>query len=118
MGEELYRGIVLWIVHWNGGKLEKGKDDVIRSVKPRTSKSHIEQSIQHLYPLEFHCDMEKSTSKSKNTNHKKLNGDVKEHSPWRTGATIAGMRIKDIVAEQLDEWLNHARCGYLILDIK
>ena len=84
-------------------ELEKGKDDAIRRVKLRTSKIHTEQSIQPLYPVEFHCDMEKSTSKSKNTSHKKLNGNVKEHSPRRTGATIAGMRIKDIVAEQLDE---------------
>ena len=50
-------------------ELYKGKDDVVRSVKLRTPKSHTERPIQCLYPLELHCDMEKSTSKSKNTSH-------------------------------------------------
>ena len=56
-----------------------------------------------MYPVELHCGMEKSTSKSKNTSHKKLNVDVKEYRPQRTAAVVAGMRTRDIVAEQLDE---------------
>ena len=46
-------------------ELYNGKDDVISGVKLRTSKSHVEQPIQYFYPLEVHCDMEKSTSKFK-----------------------------------------------------
>ena len=34
-----------------------------------------EELIQN--PLKLHCDMEKSTSKSKNTSHKMLNVDAK-----------------------------------------
>ena len=88
-------------------ELCKGKDDVIRGVKLGTPKSHIERPIQHLYPLELHCDMEKSTSKSKNTSHNKLNVDVKEYRPRRTAGAIAEMQTRDIIAEQSDERLNH-----------
>ena len=88
---------------WRIGIVEeqyKGKDDVIHGIKQQTPKSQIEQPIQHLYPLELHCDMEKSTSKSKNTSYKKLNVDAKEHRPRRTEAAIAEMRTRDIIAEQ------------------
>ena len=87
---------------WSIGIVEelyKGKDDVIRGVKLRTQKLHIERPIQHLYPLELDCDMEKSTSKSKNTSHKKLNVDAKEYRPRRTAAAIAEMQTRDIIAE-------------------
>ena len=85
-GEEKSKG------KWNIGIVEelyKSKDDIIRSVKLRIPKSHIERPIQHLYPLELHCDIEKSTSKSKNISHKKLNVDAKEYRPQRTAAAIA-----------------------------
>ena len=81
-------------------ELYKEKDGLIRGVKLRTPKSHIERSIQHLYPLELHCNMKKSTSKSKNTSHKKLNVDAKDFKPRGTAAAIAEMRTKDIIAEQ------------------
>ena len=71
-GEEKSKG------KWSIGiveKLFKGKDDVIRGVKLRTKKSYIEQLIQN--PHKLHCDMEKSTSKSKSTSHKMLNADAK-----------------------------------------
>ena len=59
--------------------------------------------MQHLYPLELHCNIEKSTSKFKNTSHKNLNADAKESRPRRTVAPIAEMRTRDIIAEQSDE---------------
>ena len=37
----------------------KVKEDVIRVVKLRTPKSHIEQLIQYLYLLELHCNIKK-----------------------------------------------------------
>ena len=64
----------------------------MRGIKIRTSMSDIEQRILYMYPLELHCDMEKPTSKSKNTTHKKLNVDTKECRPRRTAAAIAEMR--------------------------
>ena len=69
-GEEKNKG------KWSIGiveELHKGKDDVIRGVKLQTPKFHIERPIQHLYSLELHCHIEKSTSTSKKTSHKKLN---------------------------------------------
>ena len=69
-------------------ELYKGKDDVIRGVKLRTPKLHIERPIQHLYQLELHCDIEKSTSTSKNKRGKKLNVDAKEYRPRRTAVAI------------------------------
>ena len=45
-------------------ELYKSKDDAIRGFKLRTPKSHTERPIQHLYPLELHCDMGKLTSTS------------------------------------------------------
>ena len=86
--------------HQDNEGIVQGVIDLIRGVKLRTPKSHIEQSIQHLYPLELHCNMKKSTSKSKNTSHKKLNVDAKEFKPRGTAAATAEMRTKDIIAEQ------------------
>ena len=70
-------------------ELHKSKDNTIRGFKLRTPKSNTERTNQHLYPLELHCDMEKLTSTSKNTSHKKLNVDSKEYRPRRTAAAIA-----------------------------
>ena len=86
-------------------ELFKGKDDVIRGIKLRTPRSHMDRPIQYLYPLELHWDMEKLTSKSKNTSYKKLKVDAKEYTPQGTVAAIVDIRIRDIIAEKSDEWL-------------
>ena len=62
-------------------ELFKGKEHVIRGVRLRTPKSHIELSIQYLYPLELYCHMEKSTSNCIISSHKKLNAYDKEYRP-------------------------------------
>ena len=59
-------------------ELLKGKDDAIHCVKLRTPRSHIEQPIQYFPSHEMHCDVKKSTTKFKNSSHKKLNVDLKE----------------------------------------
>ena len=44
---------------WNIGIVEElyeGKDNIIRAVKLRSRKTHIERPIQFLYPLELNCD--------------------------------------------------------------
>ena len=74
-------------------KLYKGKDGMIHAVGLTTSKSYIERSIQYLYPLELHCDVEKQPL-SGNTNTSTL--DAKEYRPRRTAAVIAEIRMKDI----------------------
>ena len=47
--------------------------------------------------------MKKSTSKSRNTSHKKLNLDAKEYRLRRTATSVAEMRTRYIVAEQSNE---------------
>ena len=39
-------------------ELISGRDDVVRAVKLRAGKSYLERPIQHLYPLELHCDQQ------------------------------------------------------------
>ena len=68
-----------------------GKDDEIRGVRLQKPKSYIERLIQYFYPLKLHCDMEKSTSKSKNTSYKKLNVDAKKFKSRRTAAATSEM---------------------------
>ena len=59
-------------------KLYEVKDDVTRSVRLTTPTSHIERPIQYLYPPKLHCNMEKSTSKPKNTSLGKRSIDGNE----------------------------------------
>ena len=52
-GDDKHRG------KWNIGIVEElfeGKDNVIRAVKLRSRKTHIERPVQFLYPLELSCD--------------------------------------------------------------
>ena len=78
-------------------KLYRGKDGVIRAVGLRTLKSYIECSIQYLYPLELHYDVEKQPL-SANTNTSTL--DTKEYRPRRIAAARAEIRMKDINDEK------------------
>ena len=85
---------------WNTGmvdKLYKGKDDVIRAVGLRASKSYIEGQIQYLYPLELYCDVKKQSSPVK-INPSTLDANAKEYRPRRTAAAIAEIRMKNINA--------------------
>ena len=46
---------------WPLGTVEElieGRDGVVRCAKLRAGRSHLERSIQHLYPLELSCDKE------------------------------------------------------------
>ena len=55
-GEERNRG------KWKIGivvKLIRGRDGIVRAAKLRTGTSHIERAVQHLYPMELECDIQK-----------------------------------------------------------
>ena len=39
-------------------QLTEGRDDVVRGARFRAGRSHLERSIQHLFPLELLCDKE------------------------------------------------------------
>ena len=56
-GHEKNRG------QWSIGVVErsiKGKDDVVRGARLKTSKSYVERAVQLLYPFELSCDIEES----------------------------------------------------------
>ena len=57
-GKERNRG------KWNIGIVEemiKGPDGIVRVVKLRAGKSHLERPIQHLHPLELECEARKES---------------------------------------------------------
>ena len=83
---------------WNIGlvdKLYRDEDGLIRAVGLRTSKPYIDRSIQYLYPLKLHCDVEKQPS-SVNANTSTLDANAREYQTQRTEGIIAEIRMKDI----------------------
>ena len=62
----------------------------IRGAKLKSGKSHLERSIQHLYPLELSCDT------SVQTPPKTLNADAPVYRPRRDAAAAARFRIQDM----------------------
>ena len=54
-----------------------GPDNIFRAVRVKTSKSCLERAVQHLYPLELGCDVDRDGARRTNgnlkTNNNKLN---------------------------------------------
>ena len=80
--------------HWKTGIVEKlieGKDKVVRGVRLRAGKDHLERAVQHLYPLELCCD--------RRNNQSDVSGNEKQHDetrrPTRNAAAIARIMIED-----------------------
>jgi hypothetical protein len=76
-----------------------GKDGVCRAARVRCGKVILERALQHLYPMELHCDL---TSKSKTTSEP----EREEHEskrPGRLSAAVARINIRDQTAEEEDE---------------
>ena len=84
---------------WNIGivtKLFKGKDDEIRAVELRAGRDKLERAIQHLYPLELSCDVNRQP-------HDPLNVNANEFRPRRNAAAIAELRMKDQATADREE---------------
>ena len=67
--------------HWKTGivsELIPGRDGIIRVVRLRAGKSHLERAVQHLYPLEITCDSVKPTASSESA---ALNPSAAEFQP-------------------------------------
>ncbi len=80
---------------WKLGIVEEllpGKDGVVRAVRLRAGRNQLERPVQHLYPLELSCDIERS----KET---KLNPETPAFRPRRVAAEVAKLRISDIAEE-------------------
>ena len=77
---------------WKLGIVEEvlpGKDSVVRAVRLRAGRNQLERPIQHLYPLELSCDIERNTKT-------KLNPEIPAFRPRRNAAEVAKVRISDI----------------------
>ena len=76
---------------WKLGIVEEpipGKDGIVRAVRLRAGKNHIERAVQHLYPLELSCDREEADNR--------LNPETPAFRPRRDAATAAEVRISDL----------------------
>ena len=76
---------------WNYGivtKLISGRDGVVRGVKLRAGKDHLERAVQHLYPMELRCDISDRPSIA-------LNVHAPSFRPNREAATISKIRTKE-----------------------
>ena len=91
-GDDKHRG------KWNiviVEELYEGKDNVIRAVKLRLRKTHIERPIQFLYLLELTCDTWKRQKKIYQCSKQPLNVNANEFKPRKNAATIADIQIRD-----------------------
>ena len=92
-GEERNRGM------WKIGIVEQlipGRDGIVRAVRLRAGKSHLERPVQHLYPLELSCD--RPTQERREV----LNARAREFRP-RQAAADARQRIAAIAGDELYE---------------
>ena len=81
-----------------------GPDNIIRAVRVKTSKSYLERTVQHLYPLELNCDVDQNAScrinPDTNADKEKLNPQATEFRPKRNAAAIAELKISDVIHEE------------------
>ena len=77
-------------------ELIKGRDNIMRAAKLKSSKGNLERAIQHLYPLELTCDMQQMVP---------LNPTVPPFKPRhkRDAAAAAELRIQQVVGEEQNE---------------
>ena len=75
--------------------LVTGRDGVIRAAKLKTAggNTYLERAVQHLFPLELHCEKDIPT---------RLGPDVQEFQPRRkrNAAAAAALRIRDIAEDE------------------
>ena len=76
-------------------ELIKGRDDVMRAAKLKSSKGVLERAIQHLFPLELQCDRKRVS----------LNPTVPEYTPRpkRNAAVAAELRNQEVAEEEQNE---------------
>ena len=74
-------------------ELFKRKNVTVRAAKIRCGKSELERAVQHLYPLDLHCDWEYNDYIKTN----EVNDDSQEQKSGRskrTAAAIEKMKIR------------------------
>ena len=86
--------------HWKTGIVERlinGRDNVVRAIRLRAGKSYLERPVEHLYPLELHCNIKKPEETIK------LNPTANEFKSKRDASTIARILINDQYQDDNDE---------------
>jgi len=74
-----------------------GSFGVIRAVQLKTTKSMLERSVQHLYPLELECDLSPLVADPR------LNPQAQDFRPKRDAASAARVRMRQVAdAEQCE----------------
>ena len=81
-----------------------GPDNTIPAVQVKTSKSYLEHAVQHFYPLELSCDVDRDgarrTNEHFNVVNNKLNLEAIEFRAKSNAAVIAELKIIDITQEE------------------
>ena len=90
-GEERNRNL------WRLGivtEIFKGKDKIVRAAKIKCGKSELERAVQHLYPIELHCDWKYNDCIK--TNEMNEDGQVQEpRRSKKAAAAVAKLKIRD-----------------------
>ena len=87
---------------WKLGIVEElitGCDGVVRAVKLRAGRNHLERAVQQLYPLELSCDR----SQLQEAERPPLNGEATVFRPRRDAAVAARLRVQEIAECDQDD---------------
>ena len=93
-------------------ELFKGKNGNVCAAKIRCGKSELERAVQHLYPLQLHCDWKYSDYNKTN----EVNDDGQEQKSRRskrTTAAIAKIKIRDKIEDK--QGFRRVELEYLLL---
>ena len=78
-------------------ELFPGRDGIIRAVKLRSGRSHLERAVQHLYPLELKCETKHPTTDPR------LDPNAGTFRPIKRDAAVAAkLRVEEIVRDDLN----------------
>ena len=92
------RNRILWRLG-NATELFKRKDGIVCAAKIRCGKSELKIPVQHLYPMELHCDWKYNDCIK--TNEMNEDEQVQEpRRPKRTAAAVAKIKIRDKIEDK------------------
>ncbi|XP_044179548.1 uncharacterized protein LOC122961024 [Acropora millepora] len=84
---------------WKLGIVEEcipGRDEIVRAVKLRAGKGHLERAIQQLYPLELSCDKREDPQ----VPGAALNPQAGVFRPRCDAAVAAALRVHDVIQRE------------------
>ena len=85
-------------------ELISGRDDVIRGAKLKTNNGYLERAVQHLYPMELHCDVNKPNVMVPNAkSNTELNVEAPEFRPKRNPAVVSNIKTNEQLEEEGSE---------------